>query len=225
MSLDHILLGLLREPASGYDLKAVFGERIHYFWPAELSQVYPALQRLDHKGLLRSREAPAKRGPRRRVYQTTAAGHRVLRQWLKESPELGDERIGFLAKVYLMDELGDLAKTLQYFKELREILATRLEELRAIERGWAARDPRYPDGLSAHMFHVLLTLRKGLLSLSTHVEWCDESVCRIEARMEKEKPHGRTVSRRTLDTHRGGNHRADPVLDSRSRNKGRPAAR
>ena len=31
MSLDYILLGLLREPASGYDLKAVFDERIHYF--------------------------------------------------------------------------------------------------------------------------------------------------------------------------------------------------
>jgi DNA-binding PadR family transcriptional regulator len=225
MSLDPILLGLLRKPASGYDLKTVFDERIHYFWPAELSQVYPALQRLEQKGLLRSREAPAKRGPRRRVYQTTAAGHRVLRQWLEQSPELGDERIGFLAKVYLMDELGDLGRTLQYFKELREILATRLEELQAIERGWAARDPDYPDGLSAHMFHVLLTLRKGLLSLSAHVKWCDESVGRIETRREKEKTDGRTVQGHSLDTHRGGNHRARHVLDSRSRKQGRPAAR
>ena len=38
-----------------------------------------------------------------------------------------------------MDELGDLRQdTFQYFKELREILATRLEELQAIES---------PDGL------------------------------------------------------------------------------
>jgi DNA-binding PadR family transcriptional regulator len=225
MSLDHILLGLLREPASGYDLKAVFGERIHYFWPAELSQVYPALQRLEHKGLLRSRDAPAKRGSRRRVYQTTAAGHRVLRQWLCESPELGDERIGFLAKIYLMDELADLGSTLQYFKELREIFAARVEELQAIERGWAARDPHYPDALSPQMFHVSLTLRKGLYSLATHVKWCDESVRRIEDRMEKEKSHGRAISRPSLDSHRGGNHRGDPILDSDSRKKRRPAAR
>jgi PadR family transcriptional regulator, regulatory protein AphA len=225
MSLDHILLGLLREPASGYDLKAVFGERIHYFWPAELSQVYPALQRLEQKGLLRRREAPARRGPRRRVYQTTAAGHRVLRQWLDQSPELGDERIGFLAKIYWMDELGDLGRTLQYFKELREILGTRLQELQAIERGWAARDPNYPDALSPQMFHVSLTLRKGLSSLATHVKWCDESVRRIEARMEKEKSNGRTISRHSLDSHRGGHHRADRVLDSRGRKQGRPAAR
>ena len=225
MSLDYILLGLLREPASGYDLKAVFDERIHYFWPAELSQVYPAMQRLEDNGLLRSREAPAKRGPRRRVYQTTAAGHRVLRQWLDESPELGDERIGFLAKVYLMDELRDLSKTRQYFRELREICATRLEELQAIERGWAAQDPHYPDALSARMFHVSLTLRKGLSSLATHVKWCDESLRRIEARMGKERSNGRTIPRHTLDSHRGGHHRTDRVLDSRSRKQGRPAAR
>jgi PadR family transcriptional regulator AphA len=225
MSLDHILLGLLREPASGYDLKAVFSERIHYFWPAELSQVYPALQRLEHKGLLRSREAPAKRGPRRRVYQTTPAGHRALRQWLSDTPELGDERIGFLAKIYLMDELGDLGRTLQYFKELREIFATRLVELQAIERGWAARDPHYPDALSLQMFHVFLTLRKGLCSLAAQVKWCDESVRRIEDRMEKEKPHGRAVSRPSLDSHRGGNHRGDRVLDSRGRKQGQSAAR
>ena len=37
MSLEHILLGLLREPASGYDLKAIFDERIQHFWAAELS--------------------------------------------------------------------------------------------------------------------------------------------------------------------------------------------
>jgi PadR family transcriptional regulator, phenolic acid-responsive transcriptional regulator len=225
MSLDHILLGLLREPASGYDLKAVFDTRIHYFWPAELSQVYPALQKLEAKGLLRSREAPAKRGPRRRVYQTTAAGHRVLQQWLNDSPELGDERVGFLAKIYLMDELGDLGRTLQYFRELREMFATRLEKLVAIERGWAAREPKYPDALSPQMFHVSLTLRKGLCSLAAHVKWCSESVRRIEDRLEKEKSNVRTVSRPSLGAHRGRNHRADRVLGPRSRKQGRPAAR
>jgi PadR family transcriptional regulator AphA len=225
MSLENILLGLLREPASGYDLKAVFDQRIHYFWAAELSQVYPALQRLERKGLLRSREAPAKRGPRRRVYQTTSAGHRALREWLSASPELGDERIGFLAKIYLMDELADLGKTLQFFRELREIFATRLEELHAIERGWAARDAHYPDTLSPKMFHVLLTLRKGLISLEAQVKWCDESVQRIEGRMKKEKSNVRTVSKHSLDAHRGGHNRPDRVLDSRGRKQRRPAAR
>jgi PadR family transcriptional regulator AphA len=225
MSLGYILLGLLREPASGYDLKTVFDERIHYFWPAELSQVYPTLQRLERQGLLRSRKAPAKRGPRRRVYETTAAGHRALRQWLHAAPELGDERVGYLAKIYLMDELSDWGATLQYFRELRESFATRLEELQAIERGWAARDPGFPDALAPRMFHVSLTLRKGLCSLAAHLKWCDESIRRIEDRIRKEKSNGRAVSRPALDSHRGGHHRDHLVLDSGGRKQGRPAAR
>src|ERR1700729_2454303 len=105
MSLDHILLGLLRQPASGYALKTIFDERIHYFWAAELSQIYPTLQRLERKGLLRSKREKAKRGPGQRVYHITAAGHRVLRAWLESDLELGDDRILYLAKVYLMDEV------------------------------------------------------------------------------------------------------------------------
>jgi PadR family transcriptional regulator AphA len=225
MSLDNILLGLLREPASGYDLKAVFDERIHYFWAAELSQIYPALQGLERKGLLRSREAPAKRGPRRRVYQTTPAGHRVLREWLDKAPELKDERILFQAKVYFMDELDDLRKTLQYIKRLREEFASRLEAVQRSERRWAENDPAYPDALSPKMFHVFLTLRKGLGSLVAHVNWCDECIRRIEARMKKEKSNVRTVSKHSLDTHRGGHNRPDRILDSRGRKQRRPAPR
>jgi PadR family transcriptional regulator, regulatory protein AphA len=225
MSLEHILLGLLREPASGYDLKGVFDERIHYFWAAELSQIYPTLQRMERKGLLRSHEAPAKRGPSRRVYQTTAAGHRVLREWLEKAPELSDERILFLAKIYLMDELGDLHKTLRFITQLREEIARRLAEVQIIERQWSERDPKYPDALSSPLFHVFLTLRKGMYSLEAHVKWCDESIRRIEARMKKENSNGRTVSGSPLDAHRRRQPRADRILDSGGRKQRRPAPR
>ena len=50
MSLDHILLGLLREPATGYDLGNAFSENVRHFWSAELSQIYPALKRLEQRG-------------------------------------------------------------------------------------------------------------------------------------------------------------------------------
>src|SRR5437588_510550 len=74
MGLDNILLGLLRQPASGYDLKRVFDEGIGHFWAAELSQIYPALKRLEKRRLLRARKVDSKRGPGKYVYQTTAAG-------------------------------------------------------------------------------------------------------------------------------------------------------
>jgi PadR family transcriptional regulator, regulatory protein AphA len=225
MSLEHILLGLLREPASGYDLKTIFDERIHYFWAAELSQIYPALQGLERKGLLRSRQARSKRGPGRRLYQITPAGHRVLREWLEKGPEMNDERMAYLAKIYLMDELGDLQKTLQHVFELRDVFSSRLGELQTIERHWSERDPQYPDSLSPQMFHVLLTLRKGIHSLSAHTKWCDESVRRIRERIEKEGPHVRTVSRTALDPRRVRQYRTSGVLDSRGRRKRWPSPR
>ena len=64
MSLPHLLLGLLAEPASGYDLKKSFGQTVGHFWSAELSQIYPALGRLEDDGLLRSERVGSAKGAR-----------------------------------------------------------------------------------------------------------------------------------------------------------------
>lgn len=221
MSLEHILLGLLREPASGYDLKTLFDERIHYFWAAELSQIYPTLQQLEGKGLLRSRRAESKRGPGRRVYQTTRAGHRALREWLLNQSGLGADRVAYLARLYMMDELNDLQETLQFLTGLRDQFARNLSALEAIERGWEQHEARFPHSLSSRMFHVLLTLRNGICMLGARVKWCDECIRRIRKRTEREGSHVRTVSRPPLDAHRLRQHRTHPVLDPGGRKKRR----
>ena len=50
MSVEMILLGLLREPASGYELKRFFDLGIRHFWAAEISQIYSALKRQARAG-------------------------------------------------------------------------------------------------------------------------------------------------------------------------------
>jgi PadR family transcriptional regulator AphA len=225
MSLEHILLGLLREPASGYDLKTLFDERIHYFWAAELSQIYPTLQQLERKGLLRSRRAESKRGPGRRVYQTTPAGHRALRAWLQDEAGLGSDRVPYLARLYMMDDLGDLQGTLEYLTRLRDQFAHNLSALEVIERGWEQREEKNPDSLSPRLFHIFLTLRNGVCMLGARVKWCDECIRRVRERMAKEGSDVRTVSKHTLDAHRVRQHRTHTVLDSGGRRKRRPPAR
>ena len=91
MSLEHILLGLLREPASGYDLKAVLDNGIGHFWAAELSQVYPTLKRMEKQGHLRSRRAASKRGPGRIVYELTTSGRKELAAWLRVGDSQGKQ--------------------------------------------------------------------------------------------------------------------------------------
>jgi DNA-binding PadR family transcriptional regulator len=193
VSLDHVLLGLLREPASGFDLKGMFDQGIGHFWAAELSQIYPTLKRLERKGWLRSHSAPAKRGRGRRVYEITPAGRKALQIWLAGDPQVGDERLAFLAQIYLMDELGDLGKTLEFFAKLRESVAQRLRELRQIEQRWKEADPDYPEVAPLPDFHVQLALRWGVLSQVAKLRWCDESMRRIRARLKK---GGRSGTRR-----------------------------
>ena len=125
MSLKHILLGLLRQPASGYDLKRQFDGTAAYFWHAELSQIYPTLKALKEEGLLESEAKPSDRGPERRVYRTTAAGRRVLREWLKKEPALGWPRLEYVAQLFFLGELEDPSATRAFVEQLRDGLVSR----------------------------------------------------------------------------------------------------
>ena len=108
MSLEHILLSLLDQPASGYDLKREFEAGAATFWPAQLSQVYPTLKRLEARGLLESKSQSSNKGPERRTYVRTETGRQELERWLRSSPQVGRERFAYLGQLSAMGLLGDL---------------------------------------------------------------------------------------------------------------------
>ena len=184
MSLRHILLGMLREPASGYDLKKQFGMSLAHFYDAELSQIYPTLGRLETDGLLRSKREPSERGPERKVYSRTTAGARELESWLTAGPQQQGERLTWLAQVFFLGQQGDPELTLRFLNDLRDEFATELAALRRIEAGWSADDPRYPDDLPDDLFYPQLTLDLGLHKLAVKLEWADRCIARIEQRRQ-----------------------------------------
>lgn len=181
MSLPHLLLGMLSKPSSGYDLKKAFGQSIRHFWSAELSQIYPALSRLEEEGLLRSEHEESDKGPPRKVYHRTPAGRRELVSWLEAGPALGQERLGYLTQVFFLDSIP-IERRLWFMERLKEGFEAHLRELEAIEVGWRSDDPRYPDDLPDEDFYPQLTLRLGLVKLGTLVEWCDECLARMRRR-------------------------------------------
>ena len=185
MSLQHILLGLLREPASGYDLKGYFDKSVRYFWAAELSQIYPTLQRMERDGLLKSKVEPSSKGPKRRVYSLTPSGRKMLREWLLGEPQLGDERYGFVAQFFFMDATGDWRETKRYVTALRKVLVSRLDTYGKIERDWRRGEADFPDPESPAGFHQHMALRGGLHHLTARVKWCDEVIKQVETRMRK----------------------------------------
>lgn len=182
MSMEKTLLGLLREPASGYDLKVAFDSSLRHFWAAELSQIYVTLQRMERAGLLRAKAEPSTKGPDRKVYSLTPAGRKKLKAWLTSEPEFGDERYAYLAQLFFMAELGDFDRTIEFIKALRRVRAGQLELFRRIENEILNGVGGSTDGFSDDEFYQYLTLRSGICTMTARVKWCDEVIERIKER-------------------------------------------
>ena len=185
MSLKHIMLGMLREPHSGYDIKKKFDQSLRNFWRAELSQIYPTLQKMEDDGLLQSEVSESAIGPTRRMYKRSAAGREALRNWLQDGPTVGTEKLTYLAQVYFLANLDDDDKVLEFMQELRQYMVDWLHQLEAAEKGWSNDDPRYPDELPDEQFYPQLTLDLGLSVVKARIDWCDRSIERIRSRRQK----------------------------------------
>lgn len=182
MSLDHILLGLLRTPASGYDLGRTFDESARFFWFAELSQIYPTLKRLERDGMLTSRTEPSVRGPARRVYSLTDEGREELRSWLRSGPAFHTLRIPHIAQLFFMDELGDPDETLAFVESFRRQLAERLERYREFEEEVEESHGTWRE-LPEDEFHRYCALRQGIAVVEARLRWCEETARRIRERV------------------------------------------
>jgi DNA-binding PadR family transcriptional regulator len=179
MSLPYLLLGMLREPATGYDLKRAFDATLRHVWSAELSQIYPTLQRLERDGLLRSKRLASRRGPTRRLYTRTAAGRRHLLRWLRQPPEFTDQRLPWLGQLCFLAEADDVARTTGFLTELRTQFVRQLERYQDIASTWFRPEPGYPDAMSWEALHAHFTVRAGIARTSALVAWCDECLARI----------------------------------------------
>jgi PadR family transcriptional regulator, regulatory protein AphA len=104
----YVVLGLVSaRPRAGHEL-AVYAERsVGNFFPLTRSHVYSELDRLCRLGLLAATEVRQERFPTKRVYESTADGQTVFRDWLEESP-VGPERQRnlFLVRVFFADRMS-----------------------------------------------------------------------------------------------------------------------
>ncbi len=107
MPLSHVLLGLLADqPRTGYDLERAMREELDSVWRAEYSQIYPTLARLRRAGLVLLRVLGPRKGPRRNLYRTTAAGRRELKRWVASLPAALREKDEVLARLAFLEALA-----------------------------------------------------------------------------------------------------------------------
>lgn len=87
MSLSYAILGLLHDrPMTGYDLKLLFDKELNSFWPAQMSQIYQELIKLEAKNWLDSRIELQESRPDRKVYTITTSGRQAYNDWINQFP-------------------------------------------------------------------------------------------------------------------------------------------
>lgn len=187
MNLDGILLGLLRTPATGYQVKQAFDSIFSHIWAAELSQIYRTLKRLEHEGCLKSRAEASDKGPEQRKYEITAKGRKRLRAWLASGPQVGDERHAHVAQLFFLGELRDFKVTAAFLETLLKKYRERIEALKRMENNWRSADPAYPDRLEPEAFHSALSLQMGIQRTEGLARWAEASLKRVHKRQTGEK--------------------------------------
>jgi len=187
MSLQHILLGLLETPASGYDIKQEFDKSLSFFWSANLAQVYPTLKKLLNKGLVESWSESSDIGPDRVVYKRTTAGGKRLKSWLNEGPKVETEKRHYLAQLFFLHNAPDDERE-SFLMKLHDEMSLREELIQKTECVWVEKfGPDYPDNLPSDEFfrHMVFDLGQDVFKL--YSSWTLKCLERLSDRKQSEK--------------------------------------
>lgn len=84
MALEHaILVSLLEQPGSGYELARRFERSIGRFWTATHQQIYRVLKRMEADGWIVGQEIGQDGRPDKRSFSVDGLGRQTLVEWLR----------------------------------------------------------------------------------------------------------------------------------------------
>src|SRR6266852_3658947 len=151
-TLAFALLGLIwQEPRSGYDLRKFFSSTPMISFSDSPGAIYPALHRLEQRGLVRGHTAQGAGLRRRRIFELTVRGRAEFRRW-QTQPVMRNDVVRNLDALMLrfafMDQSAEKGAALQFLKAFHKELASYIPSLR-----------KYLKSNRQHMPH-----RAGLLS-------------------------------------------------------------
>jgi PadR family transcriptional regulator AphA len=174
---EHILLGLIcQEPSSGYDLKRIFAVTPMGVYQPSSGALYPALRRLELKGLVQA-QAPAGRdgnsARHRRVYEPTRTGQAAHVNWLRTpiEPATVARDLGLhLMRFVMMEHLLPPAEVLAFLQNLRDELGA-----------FTAQLEHYAAASELGNSHARLALDHGLAVHRASLQWAERTLAALSA--------------------------------------------
>ncbi|MFI2315270.1 PadR family transcriptional regulator [Streptomyces sp. CB00072] len=173
MALDHaILVSLLEQPGSGYELARRFERSIGYFWTATHQQIYRVLGRMVGDGLLLVREVEQQGRPDKKEYSVTGPGRSALAAWLHRPIEPESLRHDLAVKIRGA-AFDDPAALIREVERHRQVHRDRLAHYLAGElRDFTGPDAPVPPDAGQELQHVVL--RGGIAFERMTIAWLDD---------------------------------------------------
>lgn len=174
-TLEFALLGLLhQQEQSGYDLRKVFATTALGNYSSSPGAIYPALRRLEGKGLVVSTIDDTRELRPRKVFAPSDQGRAVFREWLREG--VGDEDVPrrldlLMLRLAFHSVLDDLEATRTFIADLAEHLERNLEGLIAQRKLFPEQTPIQPR----------LALDFGITEARAAVRWARKALKQLEA--------------------------------------------
>jgi len=173
----YVILGMVvKEPRSGYEIKAAVDGSTRFFWAASYGQIYPELKRLSEAGLVAGVEAPTG-GRRRTVYEITANGEAELKAWLRQPPKTFEMREEGLLKLFFANALPR-QEAVEILRAMRAHRLAVAEQLRSMEPMAEEKEDPFP----------LIVLQGGIEFTEWFADWCE----RMEAQILDSAPEKRS---------------------------------
>jgi DNA-binding PadR family transcriptional regulator len=176
-SFEHILLGLIcNAPSSGYDLKRIFATSPMGIYQPSSGTLYPALRRLEQKGLVKAQAPSGQNGQsarHRRIYEPTQTGRAAHLNWLRTpvEPATVSYDLGLhLMRFVMMEHLLPPEEVLTFLQNLAETLAALTAQL---EQYAATAD--FPGRYSR------LALDHGIATHRASLRWAEQTVAALSA--------------------------------------------
>jgi DNA-binding PadR family transcriptional regulator len=154
-NLEFAILGLLSfTPRSGYDLMHVFESTALGNYSSSPGAIYPALARLEKRGLIEGAVDDSQSLRPKKVFRPTADGCETLRRWLRADITKNDveRRLDELLLRFAFYSQLDAEASRKFLKELAGATDEYLAELRAQRKIFADGDP--PHGRMALEFGI-----------------------------------------------------------------------
>ena len=171
MALEHaILVSLLEQPGSGYELARRFERSIGRFWTATHQQIYRVLKRMADDGWVTGEEVGQGGRPDKRCYSVAATGQAALIAWLREpvQPEAVRHELAVKVRGAAFD---DTAGRVALVAEVERYRATHEATLERYLIG-ELRDFPGADGPGERLQHVVL--RGGIAYEKMVLTWLDD---------------------------------------------------